>query len=536
MERQVLLTSNNDLTESLEALRSSGVHTDTKLVGDNGEVVKAHWALLARHPWWSNLRQQGDDMGDGVVVLLPDRSHLELMEWVREAYRGESGEKLENLDTVKLEEFSDFKEELEDVEETFDDTNFDDTFTNDDYHEDDEEIKTERAVDEGKALQKIFQSEAISSAVATTLNNLIREGQYNVLNITKKCFEQIDNSKMVDRAFLEGFVIEDELLLRTVRGRCRRKGETLFNCKECDFSSSLRNAMEKHVIDHLGKLPFKCDLCKENFGRRDNAVKHIRMRHIFGELKSYVKKQIPAQRECHICGDKLASRQSHDDHMMRLHNDSLSNCKYCEFSSPHYRDIISHQRRVHGTEARSCHIRGSHFISQSGYNHHMKNSHGDTTYACVECGKEYKTKKTLEFHFKCNHLPKTHICETCGAKFPTETLLGSHRSSHQTDPKDFEYSCTICQRRFKSKKNLLNHFGTHSDAKPFVCDGCEMAFKSKSALKRHKSVVHDGIKPHACTICSFKAGQSHSLTVHYRGVHGLEKDVKERKTIKLQDT
>ena len=166
----------------------------------------------------------------------------------------------------------------------------------------------------------------------------------------------------------------------------------------------------------------------------------------------------------------------------------------------------------------------------------MKNSHGDTTYACVECGKEYKTKKTLEFHFKCNHLPKTHICETCGAKFPTETLLGSHRSSHQTDPKYFEYSCTICQRRFKSKKNLLNHLGTHSDAKPFVCDGCEMAFKSKSALKRHKSVVHDGIKPHVCTICSFKAGQSHSLTVHYRGVHGLEKDVKERKSIGLQDT
>merc|ERR1719370_2795752 len=146
-------------------------------------------------------------MGDGVVVLLPDRSHLELMEWVREAYRGESFVKLENLDAEKLEEISDFKEELEDLEETFDDTNFDDNFTNDDYHKDDEEIKTERAVDEGKALQKIFQSEAISSAVATTLNNLIREGQYNVLNITKKCFEQIENSKMVDR-LRDGFQVQ----------------------------------------------------------------------------------------------------------------------------------------------------------------------------------------------------------------------------------------------------------------------------------------------------------------------------------------
>ena len=76
---------------------------------------------------------------------------------------------------------------------------------------------------------------------------------------------------------------------------------------------------------------------------------------------------------------------------------------------------------------------------------------------------------------------------------------------------------------------------THSEAKPFGCDYCEMAFKSKTAWRRHKSVVHEGIRPHACKLCSFRAGQSHSLTVHYRGVHGLEKDDIEKKQLGRED-
>ena len=535
MDTPVLLSSNYNLSDALESLRSSGDHTDTRLVGESGQAVEAHWALLARHPWWRQLMEgEGDWIGGGVVVLLPGRSQEEVEEWVREAYRGETNLKQKTVVAEKHEVILDFKEEVQDYEDIKDQRydnvgNFSDT----------EEYKIEGSQEavsfQQKNFEEIFESTEFSDAFGKTVQKKISEGEYNVQNIAKTCFQLISGCKMLDRTSLENFVVEDKQLIQIVRNKCRRKGETNFNCKQCDFTATLRNAMEKHVMEHLGKLPFMCDLCQESFGRRSNAVKHIRVRHIFRELKVYVRKQIPVQRDCHICGVKLASRQSYHGHMMRLHNEEVSNCKFCDFSSLNYRDIVSHQRMVHGTESRSCHICGSHFKSQSGFDHHMKNSHGDSIYSCKECGKEYKTKKSLDFHFKCNHLPKTHICEECGAKFSTETLLGSHKLSHLTDPNEFEHSCSICPRKFKTKRHLLGHIRTHSEAKPFSCGDCEMAFKAKTALRRHKSVVHEGIRPYACRLCSFKAGQSHSLTVHYRGVHGLEKDDIEKKQLGPED-
>ena len=536
MNRPVLLSSNYNLSDALEDLRSSGDHTDTRLVGESGQAVEAHWALLARHPWWKQLMyfQEGDWMGGGVVVLLPGRSQEEVEDWVREAYRDESHSKPNTLVAEKQEVVLGFKEELEDYEDIKDES-----YENEGYFSDTEEQNKDRPQEavslQQKTFERIFQSADFSDAFSQTVQDKISEGEYNVQNIAKTCFQLISGCKMLDRTSLENFVVEDKHVIQIVRNKCKRKGDKIFNCKQCDFNTTLRNAMEKHVMDHLGKLPFMCDLCQESFGRRSNAVKHIRVRHIFRELKVYVRKQIPVQRDCHICGVKLASRQSYHGHMMRLHNEKLSNCKFCDFSSLNYRDIISHQRMVHGTESRSCHICGSHFKSQSGFDHHMKNSHGDASYSCKECGKEYKTKKSLDFHFKCNHLPKTHICEECGAKFPTETLLGSHKVSHLTDPNEFEHSCTICPRKFKTRRILLGHIRTHSEVKPFNCDSCEMAFKSTNALRRHKSVVHEGIRPYACRLCSFRAGQSHSLTVHYRGVHGLEKDDMKKKLLGLEE-
>ena len=178
MNRPVLLSSNYNLSDALEDLRSSGDHTDTRLVGESGQAVKAHWALLARHPWWRQLMrgEAGDWMGGGVVVLLPGRSQEEVEDWVREAYRDESHSKPNTLVAEKQEVVLGFKEELEDYEDFKDES-----YENEGYFSDTEEQNKDgpqEAVSlQQKTFERIFQSTDFSDAFSQTVQDKISEGE-----------------------------------------------------------------------------------------------------------------------------------------------------------------------------------------------------------------------------------------------------------------------------------------------------------------------------------------------------------------------
>lgn len=49
---------------------------------------------------------------------------------------------------------------------------------------------------------------------------------------------------------------------------------------------------------------------------------------------------------------------------------------------------------------------------------------------------------------------------------------------------------------------------------PFKCDKCERTFVHKSSLKKHKAIVHDGIRPHACDQCDKRFGAAQHLKDH----------------------
>jgi len=49
--------------------------------------------------------------------------------------------------------------------------------------------------------------------------------------------------------------------------------------------------------------------------------------------------------------------------------------------------------------------------------------------------------------------------------------------------------------------------------------GCQQVFSSTSALRAHQRVVHAGLRPFACKICSTTFAYRHVLTRHYKCIH-----------------
>ena len=89
------------------------------------------------------------------------------------------------------------------------------------------------------------------------------------------------------------------------------------------------------------------------------------------------------------------------------------------------------------------------------------------------------------------------------------------------------HKCEICDKEYKNKKGLGNHFNNvhkFNLIKEHQCNICQSGFDLQSQLTWHMKIAHENKKQHKCDSCNKCFSIIGSLKTYINSVHNVEKD------------
>ncbi|XP_065207343.1 zinc finger protein 142-like [Planococcus citri] len=286
--------------------------------------------------------------------------------------------------------------------------------------------------------------------------------------------------------------------------------DSRLHCAHCEKTCLRKSDLASHVKTHMSNLYeqnphfikkeiresdeiyvyYNCKYCDKKYRRKKEMVQHVKI-HTEPGFKDTLK--------CNICGKSFASKVSLNYHQTVHTSDKLHKCAFCHVRFKSSSSRIRHESKFHKSD--------------------------DKVY-CAHCDKAFNRKANLEKHIEEKHINFKEIrCDICQKEFPVQYLLTEHKRIIHEKKRPFQ--CDECGKTFITKHKLKTHELTHKPRDhsnmDTHCDLCKRHFSSKSNLKEHMKMIHDGIKPFKCPTCGRKFYKKkdleHHLTLYDLGDH-----------------
>lgn len=145
--------------------------------------------------------------------------------------------------------------------------------------------------------------------------------------------------------------------------------------------------------------------------------------------------------------------------------------------------------------------------------HMQTHAENSVKYLCdfKDCNKTFRSKIGLKEHVARHKGEFNFSCTICDKKFLLHSYFLAHQKIH-SNVKNF--ACNMCSKTFKSKQNLINHENYHYGLKLFNCETCQKQFTTKSNLDFHMKTTHTEVGQYECEDCHKFFKTKNYLKVH----------------------
>ncbi|CAF1070290.1 unnamed protein product, partial [Didymodactylos carnosus] len=293
-------------------------------------------------------------------------------------------------------------------------------------------------------------------------------------------------------------------------------------CTYCERSFKTTLQLQNHVNTHLGVKPFKCKFCPYAFTTSGELIRHVRYKHT-----------LEKPHKCDTCEYATVELSKLRRHIRTHTGEKPYCCEHCDYRSP---DTFKLKRE----RPYQCTICNFRFTQSNSLKAHMlTHEENKQTFSCTHCPSVMARKSDLRYHIEKQHTLSTEplACDKCEQDFPDKYSLRMHGKTHYKAGGNNSslLSCTMCDYTTQTLSQLKEHRNKHKDSCPFQCSECGLTYPTRGDLRQHTTKFHRFLassdvtggslltrQSYRCMICSRTFANLHALEQHTVNIHRIQ--------------